>query len=153
MTTRASGKTAKKKAPGKKAKVGAKPVAKDKLDALGIEWLCAQIAEGRTMTAAAKDAGVSIGTLISWVEAVPERSARTREARSYAAKLWDEKALEGIEGADNVFALSKAKEVAHHLRWRASKIAPKEYGDKLAVGGADDLSPLAVEIVRFGSVQ
>lgn len=30
-------------------------------------------------------------------------------------------------------------------KWRASKMAPKVYGDKLAVGGADDLPPVQVE--------
>jgi hypothetical protein len=28
-------------------------------------------------------------------------------------------------------------------KWFASKLAPKKYGDKVAVGGADDLPPIA----------
>jgi hypothetical protein len=37
--------------------------------------------------------------------------------------------------ASDAFELAKAKELAHHYRWRASKIAPKLYGDRLQVEG------------------
>ena len=30
-------------------------------------------------------------------------------------------------------------------KWAASKLAPKKYGDKLALGGADDLPPIKAE--------
>jgi hypothetical protein len=33
-------------------------------------------------------------------------------------------------------------------RWYASKLAPKKYGDKLAVGGADDLPPVRVQKIE-----
>ena len=51
------------------------------------------------------------------------------------AELWDQVAVEGIERATDTFELAKAKEIAHHYRWRASKIAPKLYGDKQSVEG------------------
>ena len=47
--------------------------------------------------------------------------------------MWDEKALAGIEAAKDAFELAKAKEAAHHYRWRASKIAPSEFGDRQAI--------------------
>lgn len=142
----------KKKPPAKKVaavvkqklKTGPKPVAMQKMDALGIDKLCAAIVEGNTLTAIAKATSVSIGSLITWVEANPERSARAREARAQVARLWDELALQGIADAMDNFQLAKAKESAHHLRWRAAKIAPKEYGDKLALGQADDLLPFVM---------
>lgn len=40
-------------------------------------------------------------------------------------------ALDEIRAASDPFALAKAREVASHLRWRASKIAPTDYGDKI----------------------
>lgn len=129
--------------PAKKpAKPGPKPVAKTKLDEYGIARLCSDIVGGMTLTAAAKKVGVSIGTLITWIDADVERSACAREARAQAAKVWDEEALALITNAKDPFELAKARESAQHLRWRASKIAPKEYGDKLALGQADDLKPL-----------
>lgn len=118
------------------------PSASDKVEAFGIDALCAAILGEKTLTAIAQELDVSIGTLLTWVEAVPERSARAREARARTARIWDEKATKVIEDAKDPFELSKAKELAHHYRWRASKIAPRDYGDKVAIGGADDLPPI-----------
>ncbi len=118
--------------------------AADKLDALGIDAVCEDLIDGKTMTAIAKSAGVSIGSLFTWLAVDAERSARAREARIQAAKGWDELALAGINKARNTLELAKAREAAFHLRWRASKIAPKEYGDKMAIGQADDLLPLVL---------
>lgn len=105
--------------------------AKNKLDVLGIDALCAMIVDGTTLTDAARKLEVSIGTLISWIEGDIERSARAREARVQSARIWDEKATQEIEAATDQFQLSKAKELAHHYRWRAAKIAPRDYGDKV----------------------
>lgn len=106
--------------------------AKDALDALGLDGVCARICDGDTMTGIAQSLGITFGSLSTWLEASPERSARTREARALAARQWDEQALTKIENASDAFELSKAKEVAHHLRWRATKIAPA-YSDRQAV--------------------
>lgn len=106
--------------------------ARAKLDAYGVEAVCDDIGNRKTLTAIAKEQGVSIGSLIGWIEADTERSARVREARQAMARAWDEQAEEEIRSAGDEFELKKAKELAHHLRWRASKIAAREYGDRLA---------------------
>ncbi len=130
-----------KKAEPKAGEV--KPLsASEKCEVFGVDALCAAILGEQTLTAIAQDLDVSIGTLLTWMEANPERSARVREARMRTARLWDEKATKVIEDASDPFELSKAKELAHHYRWRASKIAPRDYGDKVAIGGADDLPPI-----------
>lgn len=110
-----------------------KQTAQLKVDAFGLDALCESISEGETLTAISKSLEVSIGTLLTWVDAVPERSARVREARIATARLWDEKATQCIENAPDEFELKRAKELAHHYRWRASKIAPREYGDRIEV--------------------
>lgn len=101
----------------------------------GIDLICSSIADGRTFTGIAKEIGVSFGALMDYVGSNSEFSARVREARTLAARFWDEKAVEVIENAGEDFDLKKAKELAHHYRWRASKIAPKEYGERLEVDG------------------
>lgn len=116
--------------------------ARRKLDAAGIEHICEQIIAEKTMTAVAEEIGVSIGSLIVWIEADPERSARAREARRFTARLCDERAMQALEQAEDPFNLAKAREKAQHWRWRASKIAPREYGEKMAIGGAEDLPPI-----------
>lgn len=109
------------------------PTAQAKMNALGDEAFFAQLASGSTYTQIAKDVGVAIGSLITWVAADPDRSARAAEVRREMAKAWDEKAQHGLEAAQDPFELAKAKELAHHYRWRASKVAPKDYGDRQQV--------------------
>jgi len=122
-------------------------VAQNKLDAIGIDAICAKIGERATMTDIAAEIGVGIGTLIAWIEADSERSARAREARARTARLWDEQATREIAAATDPFELAKAKELAHHYRWRAAKIAPRDYGEKIEHSGPGG-GPVAVA-VRF----
>jgi hypothetical protein len=141
----------KKKTAGRKAAPRKKPApAQDKAAAFGVDAICAALIEGCTLTDLAGKIGIGIARLIAWIEADPERSARTREARTKAARLWDEKATQVIEEAKDGFGLAKAKELAHHYRWRASKVAPKEYGDKVQLGQAEDFQPLQVVVKRYG---
>ena len=92
--------------------------------------MIAELTDGSSMNELSRRIGVSIGSLITWIASDPERSARAREARINAARIWDEKAIDAIESANDPFELSRAKEIAHHYRWRASKAAPKDYGEK-----------------------
>lgn len=112
--------------------------ATDKLDAYGLDAVCEAIANRASLTAIAGKLEVSIGSLCAWIGATPERSARVREARAATAKLWDEVAEQGIRDARDDFDLKKAKELAHHYRWRSSKIAPAEYGDRTTLAGDPD---------------
>ena len=122
---------------------------KSKIEAIGIDGVCARILDGMSMTAIAEEVGTSSGGLVQWIAADPERSARAREARAEAAKLWDEKATQTIEEARDPFELAKAKELAHHYRWRASKIAPKDYGDKItAEHTGKDGAPIQYEAIK-----
>lgn len=105
----------------------------DRISDFGIDAVCEAIADGSSMTALAADLGVSFGTLSNWIAAEDERSARVREVRRETARLWDEKAESDIRAATDPFELSRAKELAFHYRWRSSKIAPADYGDKTAV--------------------
>lgn len=111
------------------------------LDATGIDAICERLTAGDSQRQIAEDLGVSVALLSTWLSA-PERSARAREARIAAARQFDEKAEAELRAASDPFTLAKAKELAHHYRWKASKASPKEYGEKLAIGGAEDLPPL-----------
>lgn len=112
------------------------------LDAFGIDAVCERLIAGDSQSQIADEVGVSIALLSTWLSSDPERSARAREARTAAARQFDEKAEAELRDASDPFTLARAKELAHHFRWRASKVAPRDYGDKLAIGGAEDLPPL-----------
>ena len=125
------------------------PVARDKLAEFGIDEVCAQIVSGASMTAIAAKIGVSFGSLSAWLDADPERSARARDARRSTAKLWDETAAQTILDAKDPFELARAKELAFHYRWRSSKIAPAEYGDKVAVEHTGEMALRSVPDERL----
>ena len=148
-----------KKVAGKavpaRAKVQTKkqPTIAERIEAFGIEAVCERLANGVTMTAIAEEIGVTVGKLSQWIASDEEHSARAREARIHAARIWDEKALSVIEQALDPFELQRAKELAHHYRWRASKTAPKEYGDKVTqehtgADGGPIQARIAVEFVK-----
>lgn len=104
------------------------------LEGLGTDELCHRLRSGETLTGIAKSIGLkSVGTLLQWIGADPERSARAREARSAASAMYDEQAQQAILDATDPLSLAKARELAQHLRWRASKVDPGSYGDKVQV--------------------
>lgn len=102
-----------------------------KSDNFDIDEICELIVAGNSITAIAKGLGVPHSHLLMWIERDQDRSVRAREARRVTAQLWDEQATALIAKAGNSLDLAKAKEIAHHYRWRASKISPKIYGDKV----------------------
>jgi hypothetical protein len=70
-----------------------------------------------------------------------------------AAAAYDEQAEQGLLAATNLFELAKARELAQHLRWRASKINPKAYGDRLEVEPAEKPETLAQAIKRLNDMK
>ena len=119
-------KTKAKAPPEKKA-----TTAGQRMEAYGIDAIADDVSGAKTMTEIAAAIGVTVGQLSTWIAADVERSARVREARTVAARYWDERSEKEILSASDPFELARAKELAHHYRWRAAKIAPKEYGDKI----------------------
>lgn len=131
-----------------KRKPGPTPVSQNKCEAFGLDRICELITAGESMTAIAAQIGVHISILIDWNENDPQRFARMRMARQRSARLWDERAERVVAMAGDQFELNKARELAHHYRWRAKAIAPREYGDKVTQEhtGADG-GPIAIAAV------
>lgn len=125
-------------------KSGPPPVAQNKLTAAGTKAICDLIIEGESYRQIAAKFAVGLATLVTWMESDPERSRACARAREMSAQTFDEQALDCIRNAADAFALSKAKEEAIHLRWRSKAANPRRYGEKVAVGGAEDLPPVGV---------
>lgn len=83
------------------------------------------------MSEIAMELGVSPSRLTRWCAADSQRLARVREARRLSALLWVEKAEKVIAEATDDLSLKKARELAHHYRWKASKINVEDFGDKV----------------------
>lgn len=120
--------------------------AQHKIEQCGLNDICYAISAGYTISAIAAELGVSTYAMRVWMVEDPVRSVRAHEARRHAAWAYDEDAQQRIEEARDAHELAKAKEIANHFRWRASKINPKLYGDRIDatvtinVGLADRLS-------------
>ena len=126
-----------------------------------VDAICARIAEGQSLRQVCRDDEMpSISAVLAWLNKYPEfqtQYARAKEASADA--LADEildianntcpgvvrtiKADGGIE--------EKTADMIEHRRlqidarkWLLGKIAPKKYGDKLAVGGDDDMPAIKV---------
>lgn len=118
-----------------KKKPGQQPVARDKLDAIGIEAICERMMAGETMTGIAESIGVSKGSMIAWIASDADRSAHAKEARIVSARHWDDQAERVLLDSDELVtgSIAKARELASHYRWRAKCYAPRDYGDKIAI--------------------
>jgi hypothetical protein len=67
-------------------------------------------------------------------------SARVREAKQDAAESYSDLAEKVIREAEkDPIEMTRARELASHYRWKASKYAPKKFGDKVSLEhtGAD----------------
>jgi hypothetical protein len=107
--------------------------AEARIEKLGLETLCDRLVSGETQTAICKSIGVTKGSLRRWISLDAERQARVNEARIAAASAYEELAFELLKASKNAFDLSVNRELAHHLRWQASKADPRRYGEKLQV--------------------
>lgn len=124
--------------------------ARRKVDAAGIDWVCEQIGNGVSVQKIAQQLGVSLHTVIRWLSDDPTRLARVREVRTAMAQYWDEKAEAVLANAHSKFELSKANSLAFHYRWRAAKVAPRDYGTTTSTTVSDANGSVTVQIVRHG---
>jgi uncharacterized protein YjiS (DUF1127 family) len=105
----------------------------------------AAMESGMSLRQACEHVGVPAGTFLGWCDADPELAehyARTRE------RMLDMRAEELEDIGERAAQAESAVEVAglrllsDNRKWLLSKLMPKRYGDKLAVGGEDDLPPI-----------
>jgi len=100
---------------------------------------------------AAEYANVAAGTFLGWCDADAELAEQYARARE---RLLDAKAeeLEDIgeraAQADTAVEVAGLRLLSDNRKWLLSKLMPKKYGEKLAVGGADDLPPLQFQKIE-----
>ena len=113
------------------------------------------IAAGDSLRRMAEVSGIAPGTFLLWVEGDKELSERYARARDMRADLAFE-ALEEIgdlaETADTAVKVNGLRLKADILKWKLARMSPKKYGDKVQVGGAEDLSPVQVVVKRYSDL-
>lgn len=111
--------------------------------------ICLEIAGGKSLRKVCAMEGMpNMTTVLRWLgddekEYFHKQYARACEVRGIALA---EEALEIIDApVKDALALAHNKAKADQRKWYASKLAPKRFGEKLAVGGAEDLPPVQVQ--------
>jgi hypothetical protein len=125
--------------------------------------ICTQIADGKSLRSiCAQDGMPTTTSVMRWLKEddggeLREQYTRAREAQ--ADTIFDE-ILEIADDGRNDWMEQRGESEGYTLngehvqrsrlridarKWMAGKLRPKVYGDKLALGGADDLPPIRTE--------
>lgn len=98
-----------------------------------IDEILDMIYEGLSTRQVAQSLSVSTRTLNAYVM-LPENIELYKKALQDSGDSYADKAEEVLLNADPITVeISRARELAQHYRWMASKRSPKKYGDKLDV--------------------
>ena len=133
--------------PAKKTKVAAKPKPIGRpskfSDALA-DSICEQLADKFSLRQICQKPGMpNRATVHRWMAENPAFATKCAHAREEQADYIVEDCIDiedrTISGEINPAA---ARAVLSSKQWRASKLAPKKYGDRLAVGGDDSMDPI-----------
>jgi hypothetical protein len=108
--------------------------------------------EGKSLRTSCQEAGVNKSTFLLWVSKdgeLADQYARAREEMLdvHAEELED--IGEDAANADSAVRVAGLRLKADNRKWLLSRLAPKKYGDKIAVGGADDLPPVQVARIEL----
>jgi transposase-like protein len=96
-----------------------------------VDRICAYLEQGMTIHAACTEVGIAPATYFNWARSSREFLERSARARELGADAICDEAQQRLDAA-TAQTISVVREQAHHLRWRASKLAPRRYGDRLA---------------------
>jgi hypothetical protein len=110
-----------------------------------IEDVIEQIIDGKTFREIAEGFDCSLSHFHRFLSKA-EHSARVKEALEISSNSYADKAEEVLINAEkDSIEMTRARELAQHYRWKASKRSPKKYGDKLET---DNTHSGKIEIVR-----
>lgn len=103
------------------------------------DMICDRIAEGESLRAICDDRDLpNWRTVFRWLENDASFASKYARAREFQAEVMDAKILAVAEKCTNETALADRVKIGA-FQWRASKLAPKRYGDKVTaeISGPD----------------
>lgn len=110
-----------------------------------IDTIIDLLIDGETYRSIAKLMDTSTSSLFRYMS-LPEHSARVKTALALSAQMYAEKAEESlIKAESNMPEMQRARELAQHYRWAASKRDPKTFGDKLELSA--NVKSAAVRVI------
>lgn len=125
--------------------------------AMMVALVCQSMREGMTARKACKLHGVDFSTIKLWCSNNPEWDKMYRDAREALFEHWEEDIVDIADTQEpGQVVTSKllgteitTKDMLEHRKlriasrqWMLKAYKPKQFGDKVALGGADDLPPI-----------
>lgn len=118
--------------------------------------ICSRIADGESLRKICSDEGMpDKSTVFRWLELhATLRDQYTRARETQADTLFEEILIIADDGSNDSYVDDEGMVKTDHdviarsrlrvdaRKWMAGKLRPKVYGEKLAIGGADDLPPI-----------
>jgi hypothetical protein len=123
--------------------------------------ICSRLADGESLRTICRDEGMpSKATVFSWLRTKPDFLDQYARAKEESADALTDEMLEISDDARNDWMerhdgenvgwqangehIQRSRLRIETRKWLASKLKPKKYGDKLAVGGDPDAPPIQV---------
>ena len=108
------------------------PVGRPPIDAAPFkEALLEAIIEGRSLRSfCAEEGNPSRWTVLRWLEEDADFATKYAYAREMQADLMDDKILEAADGTNELNASAQRVKIEAY-KWRAAKLKPKRYGEKV----------------------
>ena len=94
------------------------------------EAILRMIAEGDNYALISKKFNCSVSTFGIWIDASDERSKAVARAMQHASFKFIQQAEDVLIDAKTNVEVTRARELANHLRWKARAYNPRVFGDK-----------------------
>lgn len=96
-----------------------------------VEAICDRIADGESLRTICEDGTMpDRRTVLRWLDAHPEFATKYARAREAQGDAMDEKILAVADACTSETAAADRVKILAY-QWRAAKLAPKKYGDKI----------------------
>lgn len=110
-----------------------------------VQKILDRLAEGESLRKICQDPDMpSRHTVMRWQDDNPDFATKCARAREWQADYMDDLVMETAQACTPETAVADRVKISAY-QWRASKLAPKKYGDKLAVGGDPDAPPIKTD--------
>jgi hypothetical protein len=127
-----------------------------KADPVSMAAICTHVASGESLASFAKARDFPYVTVLDWIEADKIRAENYARAKDARADLTfdelDDVSTQAV-GAKTTVEVQGLRLKSDNIKWKLARMAPKKYGEKVQVGGADDLPPVQLEAMNLRGLQ
>jgi|SRR6185437_2454979 len=110
--------------------------------------IVARIADGESLRGACRELGANPARFFEWLNESADLAERYARARDLRGELLADEIVDAARDATAENA-NAVRVLVDALKWSASKLAPRRYGDRLELAGSKD-APLKVEVEVIG---